>query len=118
MLLETIFGAIWFYSCVINNTCLSNQWTDECLNNVVEFEVYDIVQTIENLELSEMVKALDSVGLNEDYFLEAGSNFTVFAPTDEAFQKYLGITSVAPGITLQVTYNLPLCKNAKLQIRR
>lgn len=66
-----------------------------------EFELHDIVETIENLELDEMVKALDSVGLNEDYFLEAGSNFTVFAPTNEAFQKYLGSASIAPGITLQ-----------------
>ena len=55
-----------------------------------------------------MVKALDSVGLNEDYFLESGSNFTVFAPTNEAFGKYLGVASVAPGITLQVSL-LSLC---------
>ena len=51
-----------------------------------------------------MAKTLDSVGLNEDFFLEAGSNFTVFAPNDEAFQNYLGYApDVAPGITLQVS---------------
>ena len=60
------------------------------------------METIEKLELDEMVKALDSVGLNEDYFLEAGSNFTVFAPNNEAFQTYLGSASIVPGITLQV----------------
>ena len=77
--------------------------------------MYDVVETIENLELSEMVKALDSVGLNEDYFLESGSNFTVFAPTNEAFQKYLGVASVAPGITLQVlNRNLSLCMLHKI----
>ena len=81
--------------------------------------MHDIVETIEKLELNEMANALDGVGLNEDFFNEAGSNFTVFAPLDEAFQNYLGYApDVAPGITLQVgletyiaTYNKNFAHN-------
>lgn len=58
-----------------------------------EVPLYDIPTLLENLNLSELIKLLETSGLSADVLTSRTNNFTIFAPSNEAIKMFLPLVA-------------------------
>lgn len=64
----------------------------------------DIEKTAESLNLTEFLRAAESVGLKKQLNGTSDAYFTIFAPTNEAFKKGHSFVSSFENVLLNVGY--------------